>query len=80
MNVRVEFVGPTITVFVDDAPIHTVTDNYLQDQTKVGMYVDKAGVADARWGAFVADSQIQGTPRTAPNRPPGTRGSTDTTG
>jgi hypothetical protein len=80
MNVRVEFTGPNITVFVDDTPIHTVSDPYLEDQTKVGMYVDKAGVPDARWGAFVANSQITGTPRTAPDRPPASRASTPTTG
>jgi hypothetical protein len=76
MQLRVEFQGPTITVFVDDTPVRTVSDPYLKDQTKVGMYVEKDGAADARWENFVASSTLPQPVRTAPNRGTGSGATT----
>ena len=64
-RVRVEFVGPLITVFVDETPICTVTDPWLQAQTKVGLFVTQQGAPDARWRDFVATKGIAGPPVTA---------------
>jgi hypothetical protein len=76
MEVRVEYLGPNITVFVDNVPVRTVSDTYLMDQTQDGMYIDKDGAADARWSSFVATSGAPATVRTAPVP----KGGTATTG
>ena len=74
-KVRVEFSGALITVFVDDKPVCTVNDNYLQAQTKVGLFVAEQGVADARWSSFVATKGLAGPPVTAkPFTPPTSAG------
>jgi hypothetical protein len=80
-QLRVEYVGSTITVFLNDSPIRTVSDTYLQDQTKVGMYIDKVGQPEARWTDFVATSGPNDPVRTAPPaKPQGTAGTAGAAG
>ena len=70
-RVQVQFSGGLITVFVDDQPICTVNDTWLQAQTKVGMFVIEQGAPDARWSDFVATKGLAGPPVTAkPFTPP----------
>jgi hypothetical protein len=69
MQVKVEFQGPTITVIVDGAAIRTVSDSYLQDQTKMGMMVETPGAPTARWENFVATTDIPQPLKTAPPAP-----------
>lgn len=54
-TVKVEFVGPSITVFVNGTAIRTINDSYLQSQGQgAGLYGDGKKVVDARWSEFVA--------------------------
>ncbi len=61
-EVRVEFAGPVISVLVDGKPICTINDSYLQNQTKVGLFVTEQGVSSARWSDFVATKGLSGPP------------------
>ncbi len=68
-TIKVEFVGPTITVFVNGSPVKTFTDSYLQTQgTKAGLIGEGKKVADARWSEFVALKGLDAPSVTAPER------------
>jgi len=73
-TVKVEFVGPSITVFVNGTAIRTITDSYLQSQGQgAGLYGDGKKVVDARWSEFVARKGL-----TAPSVTVASKGPTTT--
>ncbi len=75
MTVRVEFVGQSITVFLDGNPVRTVNDPYLvNDGTQAGLFADGPASVEARWAEFVARKGTI-TPLVTAVPKPGTPGS-----
>jgi hypothetical protein len=69
-TVRVEFVGDTITVFLNGNAVRTIQDSYLlSNGTKAGLFADGAGATEARWSEFVAKKGSNGPPVTAAPKP-----------
>lgn len=69
-TVRVEFVGDTITVFLNGNAVRTIQDSYLlSNGTKAGLFADGTGATEARWSEFVAKKGSNGPPVTAAPKP-----------
>lgn len=65
MAVKVEYSGPSITLFIDGKPLETINDPFLKAETKVGLFASDKAADTARWAEFSAQKGLNGPPLTA---------------